>query len=121
MAVPTADSAECLVHLKSTLSIPRLLKTIDMSSTQEPASDEHGSDGHEVCTSIDVSELRQIRRGLIMKSIFAVWLVGTSAAFYRVSRQPFPARQKWEQYETIFKGTTLAAALAGIAVGSGTR
>lgn len=40
----------------------------------------------------------------------------TGAAFLRVSRQPYAQSIKWEQYETIFKGTTLAAAVAGIAM-----
>ena len=56
-------------------------------------------------------------RSLVYKSTFGLWLVATSLAFYRVSRQPFPSRQKWEQYETIFKATTLASVLMAIGIG----
>ncbi|KAI1501076.1 hypothetical protein F5X99DRAFT_428655 [Biscogniauxia marginata] len=38
----------------------------------------------------------------------------TSLLFYRVRRQPFSAAIKSEQYETIFKGTTLAAVVGGV-------
>jgi len=48
--------------------------------------------------------------------LFGAWALGTSVAFLRVSRQPYMQAVKWEQYETIFKGTTLAAALGGIAL-----
>lgn len=46
--------------------------------------------------------------------LFSGWLVVTGAAFLRVSRQLYSTSIKSEQYETIFKGTTLAAALIGI-------
>jgi hypothetical protein len=42
-----------------------------------------------------------------------VYVVVTGGAFLRISRQPFARSIKWEQYETVFKGTTLLAALAG--------
>lgn len=45
--------------------------------------------------------------------LFAGWIVVTGAAFFRVSRQPYNTRIKSEQYETIFKGTTLGSALIG--------
>jgi len=48
-----------------------------------------------------------------------VYIAVTSAAFYRVHRQPYHSAIKWEQYETIFKATTLATAIAGFAL-SGT-
>lgn len=57
------------------------------------------------------------RAYMVFKIVFTTWFVATSALFYRISRQPFPSRQKWEQYETVFKGTTLAAALATIGMG----
>lgn len=51
--------------------------------------------------------------------LFGIYASATAAAFYRVHRQPYNTAIKWEQYETIFKGTTLAAAIAGFAM-SGT-
>lgn len=48
--------------------------------------------------------------------LFGVWLVGTGAAFHRIRRQPFRQAVKIEQYETIFKGTSLAAAVTAIAM-----
>ena len=51
--------------------------------------------------------------------LFGAWLLVTGAAFLRVSRQPYHARLKSEQYETIFKGTSLAAVLAGIGLSGG--
>lgn len=47
------------------------------------------------------------------------WASITGLAFFRVSRQPYNTRIKSEQYETIFKGTSLAAALVGMGL-SGT-
>lgn len=49
--------------------------------------------------------------------LFAAWISFTGLAFFRVSRQPYNTRIKTEQYETIFKGTTLSAALVGMALG----
>lgn len=51
--------------------------------------------------------------------LFGAWLFVTGVAFFRVSRQPYNSRIKSEQYETIFKGTSLAAVLAGIGVSGG--
>lgn len=45
-----------------------------------------------------------------------VWGLSTAVFFTRVSRQLYSQSIKWEQYETIFKGTTLGAALAGFAM-----
>ncbi|OJD33657.1 alpha-glucosidase [Diplodia corticola] len=53
------------------------------------------------------------------KFLFGAWLLVTGAAFLRVSRQPYHSRLKSEQYETIFKGTSLAAVLAGIGLSGG--
>lgn len=47
------------------------------------------------------------------------WLFLTGAAFFRVSRQPYNSRVKSEQYETIFKATTLAAVIGGIGLNGG--
>jgi len=46
--------------------------------------------------------------------LFGVYLLGTGAAFIRVSRQPYTRSMKLEQYETIFKSTTLGTTLVGI-------
>ncbi|KAF2771625.1 hypothetical protein EJ03DRAFT_325271 [Teratosphaeria nubilosa] len=43
-----------------------------------------------------------------------LYITVTGAAFWRVRRQPYSTAIKWEQYETIFKGTTLGAAIAGL-------
>lgn len=45
-----------------------------------------------------------------------LYVLVTGGAFFRVSRQPYNARVKAEQYETIFKGTTLATVLAVLAI-----
>lgn len=46
-----------------------------------------------------------------------LYVLVTGGALFRVSRQPYNARLKAGQYETVLKGTTLAAVLAGIAIG----
>ena len=43
----------------------------------------------------------------------------TTLAVLRVNRQPYSRAIKWEQYETIFKGTTLGAAIAGLVMSGG--
>ncbi|KAF2230835.1 hypothetical protein EV356DRAFT_508140 [Viridothelium virens] len=47
------------------------------------------------------------------------YVAATGFAFLRVHRQPYSKAIKAEQYETIFKGTTLIAVLAGIALNGG--
>lgn len=47
------------------------------------------------------------------------WLFFTGAAFFRVSRQPYNSRVKTEQYETIFKATTLGAVIGGVGLNGG--
>lgn len=47
------------------------------------------------------------------------WLFLTGAAFFRVARQPYNSRVKSEQYETVFKATTLAAVISGIGLNGG--
>ncbi|KAH7058681.1 hypothetical protein B0J12DRAFT_651123 [Macrophomina phaseolina] len=47
------------------------------------------------------------------------WLFITVTACFRVSRQPYNSRLKSGQYESIFKGTSLAAVLTGIGVSGG--
>lgn len=51
--------------------------------------------------------------------LFLAYAAVTSAAFYRIRRQPYAQAIKWEQYETVFKGTTLGAAIAAFTM-SGT-
>lgn len=47
------------------------------------------------------------------------YTMATILAVLRVSRQPYNRAIKWEQYETIFKGTTLGAAIAGLVMSGG--
>jgi hypothetical protein len=49
--------------------------------------------------------------------LIATYTLITAGAFFRISRQPYNARVKMEQYETVFKSTTLGAVLAGIGMG----
>lgn len=51
--------------------------------------------------------------------IGVVYCLATGGAFWRISRQPCSKSMKWGQYETVFKGTTLAAVVGGIAVSGG--
>ena len=48
--------------------------------------------------------------------LIGVYTTVTSLLLYRVHRQPFALAIKSEQYETVFKGTTLAAVIGGIAM-----
>jgi hypothetical protein len=48
--------------------------------------------------------------------LFGAWLAVTGATFLRIKRQPFSTRLKIEQYESIFKGTSLGAVLIGIGI-----
>ncbi|KAF1939791.1 hypothetical protein EJ02DRAFT_407746 [Clathrospora elynae] len=48
--------------------------------------------------------------------LFGVWLAVTGATFLRIKRQPYSTRLKIEQYESIFKGTSLGAVLIGIGI-----
>ncbi|KAF2821045.1 hypothetical protein CC86DRAFT_397556 [Ophiobolus disseminans] len=41
--------------------------------------------------------------------LFGAWLVVTGGTFLRISKQPYSTRLKVEQYESIFKGTSLSA------------
>ncbi|KEQ98531.1 hypothetical protein AUEXF2481DRAFT_26899 [Aureobasidium subglaciale EXF-2481] len=45
-----------------------------------------------------------------------LYVVVIGGAFLRISRQPYAKSIKWEQYETVFKGTTLLAAISGFAL-----
>jgi hypothetical protein len=46
--------------------------------------------------------------------LFGAWLLVTGGTFFRISKQPYSSRLKTEQYESIFKGTSLSAVLLGI-------
>ena len=50
------------------------------------------------------------------EALFGVWLAVTGVTFLRISRQPYSSRLKVEQYESIFKGTSLSAILIGIGI-----
>ncbi|KAI8966176.1 hypothetical protein F5Y11DRAFT_215083 [Daldinia sp. FL1419] len=50
--------------------------------------------------------------------LVGAYLMATSYLFYHVHRQPFSRVIKSEQYETIFKGTSLVAVIGGIAMSS---
>lgn len=49
--------------------------------------------------------------------LIGAYVVITGTAVFRVSRQPYGQSLKWEQYETIFKFTTLGVVLGGIGMG----
>jgi hypothetical protein len=51
--------------------------------------------------------------------LFILYASVTSIAFLRVARQPYNKRLKTEQYETMFKATTLGSAAVGIAMTGG--
>lgn len=53
------------------------------------------------------------------EALFGVWLAVTGTTLLRVSRQPYSTRLKIEQYESIFKGTSLSAVLLGISIAPG--
>jgi hypothetical protein len=46
--------------------------------------------------------------------LFGAWLLVTGGVFARIRRQPYSTGLKIEQYESIFKGTSLGAVLLGI-------
>lgn len=51
--------------------------------------------------------------------LFGAWLLVTGGTFLRISRQPYSMRLKVEQYESIFKGTSLGAVLLGMGITPG--
>jgi hypothetical protein len=53
--------------------------------------------------------------------LFGTWLLVTGVTFLRISKQPYSSRLKIEQYESIFKGTSLGAVLLGIGMTPGRR
>jgi hypothetical protein len=46
--------------------------------------------------------------------LFGAWMLVTGATFLKISKQPYSSRLKVEQYESIFKGTSLGAVLLGM-------
>ncbi|KAJ4983547.1 hypothetical protein SVAN01_10963 [Stagonosporopsis vannaccii] len=59
-------------------------------------------------------QLEQAYEKYRYEALFSVWLVVTGATFMRIRRQPYSTRLKVEQYESIFKGTSLGAIVLGI-------
>ena len=53
------------------------------------------------------------------EALFGAWLLVTGGVFLRISRQPYSSRLKIEQYESIFKGTSMGAVLLGIGMTPG--
>jgi hypothetical protein len=53
------------------------------------------------------------------EALFGAWLLVTGSVFLRISRQPYSSRLKIEQYESIFKGTSMGAVLLGIGMTPG--
>ncbi|KAK8070959.1 hypothetical protein PG997_011162 [Apiospora hydei] len=53
------------------------------------------------------------------KLLAGTYLIITALLCYRVHRQPYAPAIKWEQYETIFKGTSLSAVVGGVAMSNG--
>ncbi|KAH9871064.1 hypothetical protein J1614_006638 [Plenodomus biglobosus] len=50
------------------------------------------------------------------EALFGAWLAVTGATFLRIRRSPYSTSLKIEQYESIFKGTSLSAVLIGIGI-----
>ena len=48
--------------------------------------------------------------------LLGTYLTVTVAAFFRIAQQPYSRSIKAEQFESIFKGTTLAAVVVGVAI-----
>ncbi|CAE7026480.1 hypothetical protein PTTW11_04079 [Pyrenophora teres f. teres] len=63
-------------------------------------------------TQVSESALEKYRYEIL----FGAWLAVTGATFLRIKRQPYSTRLKIEQYESIFKGTSLGAVLIGIGI-----
>jgi hypothetical protein len=59
-------------------------------------------------------QLEQAYEKYRYEALFGVWLAVTGATFLRIKRQPYSTRLKVEQYESIFKGTSLGAIVLGI-------
>ncbi|KAF2998805.1 hypothetical protein E8E13_001283 [Curvularia kusanoi] len=59
-------------------------------------------------------QLEQAYEKYRYEALFGAWLVVTGATFMRIKRQPYSMRLKVEQYESIFKGTSLGAIVLGI-------
>lgn len=50
------------------------------------------------------------------EALFGAWLAVTGATFLRIRRSPYSTSLKIEQYESIFKGTSLSAVLIGFGI-----
>lgn len=60
------------------------------------------------------AQLEQAYEKYRYEALFGTWLLVTGATFMRIRRQPYSTRLKVEQYESIFKGTSLGAMVLGI-------
>ena len=49
----------------------------------------------------------------------AAYITVTGAIFYRIAKRSYTPSIRWEQYESVFKGTTLATLVAGAALSGG--
>jgi hypothetical protein len=66
-------------------------------------------------------QLEQAYEKYRYEALFGTWLLVTGATFMRIRRQPYSTRLKVEQYESIFKGTSLGAIVLGIGMSPGKR
>ncbi|KAI1411907.1 hypothetical protein F5Y13DRAFT_52580 [Hypoxylon sp. FL1857] len=99
-----SDSSATEIPPETLSMLPRVTKELTMTSiTESEAPPQH--------------PLSRYKYHLLI----GAYLVSTSFFFYRVYRQPFSTAIKSKQYETIFKGTTLAAVVGGVAMSSGGR
>ncbi|KAK8024113.1 hypothetical protein PG993_012179 [Apiospora rasikravindrae] len=53
------------------------------------------------------------------KLLAGTYLSITALLCHRVHRQPYAPAIKWEQYEAIFKGTSLSAVVGGMVMSNG--
>lgn len=80
------------------------------------ASDCSRMDALRQVSNVDKEPIYSALVGYKYPLLCATYVLVTGAAFARVRRQPYTQSIKLEQYETIFKGTTLAAVVAGLAI-----
>jgi hypothetical protein len=95
LTIAPAHAATSVTSLKKTHLSQRGRIFVDMSQSDAPES--------------ALSKYRY-------EALFGAWLAVTGVTFLRISRQPYSSRLKVEQYESIFKGTSLSAILIGIGI-----
>ncbi|KAK3061777.1 hypothetical protein LTS18_005454 [Coniosporium uncinatum] len=86
-----------------------------MQTTKETSRKPPSSSSSSSSTSTTLQTLHTYRYHILA----VTYSLFTVTAFLRVHRQPYNSRLKTEQYETIFKGTTLAAVLVGVGMTGG--